>query len=466
MADPIDLAPPVAAAALDPQEAVEFFRAKGYAPPENRFSYRDWWGTSHARGFVVAKAMQDDLMADIRGAVDRAIAEGKTLRQFREELEPKLKAAGWWGRKTLTDPLTGETRTVQLGSRRRLAVIFDTNLRTSYAAGRWMRIQRTKDLLPFLLYSQLQRVNKRDAHAPFHRILLPADHPFWATHYPPNGYFCACTVRQLSEAAVKRRGLAVSPDPPIETRTWTDPRTGRRLRVPKGVTPGFDNNPGASFLADRGRYRAIAGDLSPEAQGIELGLIHEARSRGIRTGNEHVAALDLAAERPIPGSNAAPVDWNTKGERGKVGRSDAMTAAVTDPARRISVVHNHPEAKSLSSKDLLRLETEPGLARVIVVGHDGSLYRASDPKQMLGYFADRLWQLAWVRIHEEAVWSGMHSPAMRNLANHAANTALDRAGYMNYASALAGGSRVNLQRFGEDRMERIIAGLVQWLGSG
>ena len=465
MADPIDLAPPVKAAALDPQEAIEFFRAKGYAPPESRFSYRDWWGTSHARGFVVAKAMQDDLMADIRGAVDQALTQGRTLRQFREELEPKLKAAGWWGRKTMTDPLTGETRTVQLGSKRRLAVIFDTNLRTSYAAGRWMRIQRTKDLLPFLLYSQLQRVNKRDAHAPFHRILLPADHPFWATHYPPNGYFCACTVRQLSEAAVKRRGLAVSPDPPIETRTWTDPRTGRRLRVPKGVTPGFDNNPGATFLANQGRYQAIAGDLSPEAQGIELGLIHEARSRGIRTGKEHLAALDLNAEHPIPGSRAAPVAW-TEGTPTETDGSDAVRAAAADPARRISAVHNHPEAKSLSSGDLSRLENERGLARIIAVNHDGSLYRASDPRQMLGYFADRLWQLAWVRIHEEAVGSGMNSPAMRNLANHAANTALDRAGYVNYAAVLAGGSLVNLQRFGEDRMQRLIAGLVQWLGSG
>ena len=143
-----------------------------------------------------------------------------------------------------------------------------------------------------------------------------------------------------------------------------------------------------------------------------------------------------------------------------------MKAAVTDPARRISVVHNHPEAKSLSSGDLLNLETEPGLARVIAVSHDGSLYRASDPKQMLGHYADRLWQLALLRIHEEAVGSGMHSPAMRHMANHAANIALDRAGYMNYASALAGGSLVNLQRFGEDRMQRLIAGLVQWLGSG
>ena len=81
--------------------------------------------------------MQDDLLRDIRGALDRALAEGRTMEQFRAGIEPVLRASGWWGKRTLTDPLTGETREVQLGSARRLRVIFDTNMRTAYAAGRW-----------------------------------------------------------------------------------------------------------------------------------------------------------------------------------------------------------------------------------------------------------------------------------------------------------------------------------------
>ena len=147
MPDPVDLAPLVTPAAVSPQEALEYFRAKGFAPPDSRFDYRDWHGASHARGFVVAKAMQDDLLRTLRDAVDKAIAEGRTLEQFRTDLEPELKRQGWWGRKTMTDPATGEQRTVQLGSARRLRVIFDTNMRTSYAVGRWVRIQRTKSAL-------------------------------------------------------------------------------------------------------------------------------------------------------------------------------------------------------------------------------------------------------------------------------------------------------------------------------
>ncbi len=464
MADPIDLSPPVTAIGLDPQEAIEFFRSKGYAPPESRFSYRDWFGASHARGFVVAKVMQDDLLATIREAVDDSLAKGLTLDNFNDTLIPKLKAAGWWGQQTMRDPITGETRTVQLGSKRRLAVIFDTNLRTSYAAGKWTRIQRTRDLLPYLLYTQLQRVTKREAHTRFHRLVLPADHPLWATHYPPNGYYCACTVRQMSKGMLDNEGIAVSAEPPIKYKTWTDPRTGRRLRVPEGITPGFDTNPGATFLADQGRHDRIAGDLTPEARGIELGLINEARSRGLRTGNEHLAAIDLAAANPVPGGNAAPAGW-VSGERDRVGASQDMGQAIREPARRIGFVHNHPDSVALSSADLELLETRPGLVRVVAVGHDGSLYRASDPTPGLGYTAKRLHDLAFLRITEEAAELDMDARAMRRLASHAAASALDRAGYVSYAHAIAGGSRVNLKRFGEDRLEQLIVGLVKWLGS-
>ena len=466
MPDPVDLAPLVTPAAVTPQEALEYFRAKGFAPPDSRFDYRDWHGASHARGFVVAKAMQDDLLRTLRDAVDKAIAEGRTLEQFRTDLEPELKRQGWWGSKTMTDPATGEQRTVQLGSARRLRVIFDTNMRTSYAAGRWVRIQRTKSALPYLQYIQLQRVNARDDHKPFHELVIPVDHPFWATHFPPNGWFCACATRQMTAAAVERQGLSVTTDPPMGTRAWTNPRTGQIDQVPEGITPGFDTNPGATFLAEQGRYEAIATGLTAQARGVESALIAQARARGIRTGVEHLAAMDIdpADTRAIGGAgSAAPVEW-VSGERGGVKLSETLKAIVADPVRQISVVHNHPDSPGLSITDLEMLEFSPGLVRVIAVGHDGSLYRASNPRRGLGFTAGRIWQLANIQITEEVADLDMDAQAMKRLAEHAASTALDRAGYVDYAYAIAGGSRVNLMRFGEERFERIITELLKWPG--
>ena len=69
--------------------------------------------------------MEMDLLADIRAEIDKAIAEGRTLRQFRKDLMPILQRRGWWGKKKMKDPLTGKVVSAQLGSPRRLRTIHD-----------------------------------------------------------------------------------------------------------------------------------------------------------------------------------------------------------------------------------------------------------------------------------------------------------------------------------------------------
>ena len=460
MATPVDFTT-LTAISLDPQEAIEFFRSKGFSPPKSRFSYRDWWGASHARGFTVAKAMKDDLIATIRQAVEKAIAEGTTLEQFRIDLQKPLQQAGWWGRQPMTDPLTSQRRNVQLGSTRRLATIFDTNLRTSYNAGRWIRIQRTKEALPFLQYIQLQRVTKRASHAPFHLVIRPVDDEWWATHYPPNGYFCACSTRQISRSGMARRNLSVTPNPPRETQTYVDPRTGRRTEVPKGITPGFESNPGATFIATLGRHDRIAANLSPEARGVELGLILEARARGLRTGHEHAAALNTAAERP------APIGWKTLELSKSVDPDEGTKQAMADPARRIGLIHNHPNSSGFSKEDLIALDFDdwPGLDRLIAVGHDGSLYRASAPRPGLNRIVEPLYEYSQKLVDAAAADLGMNRDALYTLRGHATASALAQTGYIDYAHAIVGGSHVNLTRFGEDRMAKLIRQLVQWLNN-
>ena len=134
---------------VEPREAVEFFRSKGY---HVSFGWQDTAALEHAGSFTVSKAAELDILREIRGAVDSALAQGTTFDAFRDEVEPFLRRRGWWGRQMMTDPLTGKERLVQLGSVHRLRTIFDTNLRTSYAAGQWQRILRVKDDLPYLRY--------------------------------------------------------------------------------------------------------------------------------------------------------------------------------------------------------------------------------------------------------------------------------------------------------------------------
>jgi len=173
------------------------------------------------------------------------------LKRFRDELAPELQRRGWWGRQEMRDPDTGETREVQLGSPRRLKVIYDTNLRTAYAAGHWARIDANKRSAPYVLYSAILDGRTRAQHRAWNGKVLRADDPWWKTHTPPNGWNCRCTVVQLSERDLRKLGKT-GPDeaPPAPTREWPNPRTGEIVQVPVGVDPGFGYAPGASRRAD------------------------------------------------------------------------------------------------------------------------------------------------------------------------------------------------------------------------
>lgn len=235
------MAEDVAPISLTPAEAIAWFRAKGY---QFGFSWQDVEKEEHGRGFTVAKAMTRDILETIREVVDRAIAEGETLKTFSKELRPRLEAAGWWGRKEMVDPATGETELVQLGSPRRLKTIFDTNMRTSYAAGRWERIQRSKRAFPFLEYVTVDDGRVRPQHHAWHGTILPVDDPWWDTHYPPNGWGCRCLPKPVSRGQAERRGLQVTKPQAFPKRQWINKRTGEIQMIERGIDPGWDYHVG------------------------------------------------------------------------------------------------------------------------------------------------------------------------------------------------------------------------------
>lgn len=247
---------------LPPAEAVEYFRRKGVEP--EGFDWRDVYAEEHARVFTVAKAMQLDVLTDIHAAVEEAIAEGTTFEQFKRELTPTLQEKGWWGRKVMKDPKTGEEREVQLGSPRRLKIIYDTNLRAAHAAGKWEQIERTKARRPFLRYVAILDDRTRPVHRGWHGTVLSADDAWWGTHYPPNGWRCRCSVQQLSQRDLDRYGYELSPEaPPSPTREWINPRTGEVRQVPMGIDPGFDYHVGKANLAHA--HVVLAGKIEQSA---------------------------------------------------------------------------------------------------------------------------------------------------------------------------------------------------------
>lgn len=253
MADPTDK-PAYAFNPGPPPEASRFLRNKLLRPS---FHWQDVEPEEHAVAFTVAKATQVDVLETIREEVQRAIDQGIPFAEFQKTLKPRLEKLGWWGKAEMVDPLTGEKVVAQLGSPRRLRTIYRANLRSARAAGQWERIQRTKDALPYLEYRLGPSERHRPHHAAKEGIVLPADDPFWAAWYPPNGWGCKCWVRQLTQRGAEVRGISKSPEVPMHD--VRNKRTGEIKRVPVGIDPGWEQNPGQKRL--RHLERLTAGKL-------------------------------------------------------------------------------------------------------------------------------------------------------------------------------------------------------------
>lgn len=178
------------------QPAAEYFAQKVNLPT---MSWRDLWQGQHARAFVVAGAMRDALLTDLREAVRAAVEDGISFETFRKNFEQLVSKNRWTG-------WTGEN--TERGRVWRARVIYRTNLATAHAAGRYRQMTdpAVLDHMPYWQYRHNTITNPREEHKSWDGLVLRWDDPWWQTHYPPNGWGCACDVRPLSERQLRKLG--------------------------------------------------------------------------------------------------------------------------------------------------------------------------------------------------------------------------------------------------------------------
>lgn len=236
--------------AAEPRDALAAFVARALLAPS--FNWWDVWQDEHAAAFMVSGIAEQSVLQVVRDAVNDTLRTGASLRDFADALEPALVRAGWWGDVAITDPTTGEQRVTRF-DRARLELILDTNLRQSNAAGRWQAAVRNQRRKPFLLYRTMRDERVRVSHRAWEGVALPIDHPWWATHYPPNGWRCRCHAVAVSARDLDRyraEGFQIRTEaPPVQTLRYEDRRTGEVREVPAGIDPGFAYNPGQARMA-------------------------------------------------------------------------------------------------------------------------------------------------------------------------------------------------------------------------
>lgn len=209
---------------------VAFAEAIAFLRERLKLSESEW--LSVLRGAQAAAEASVDAQAEAMGrdflaAIVDIVAAGGTSRDFRAQYDAIAERYGW---ASAGDP----------GWHAEL--IWRMQVFTAQAAGRWEQMRRLAEARPdlryFFRYVTAGDHRVRPAHREWDGIILPIDHPFWLTHWPPNGFNCRCNVQLVGERDLVRYGWSVT--------AGDDPR----LALPPD--PGFSGNAGMAWAALRG----------------------------------------------------------------------------------------------------------------------------------------------------------------------------------------------------------------------
>ncbi|MBN4063480.1 hypothetical protein JYT79_01730 [Cardiobacterium sp. AH-315-I02] len=219
-------------------EQLAFFRDKIRLPTA---TWTDLWQGEHARAFVVAGAIKDDLLLDFQQAIDSSMMQGTGYKAFRANFDSIVKKHGW---------------SYNGGAGWRSRVIYNTNMQTAYMAGRFKQMDSITHLNPYWQYKHSGFVlNPRKQHVAWSGMVLRHDDPWWRTHYPPNGWGCRCKVYSLGERGMERLGkTSVDKAPEMN---YQDKLIGKRgpnpriVKVPDGIDAGWDYNVGEASVGKK-----------------------------------------------------------------------------------------------------------------------------------------------------------------------------------------------------------------------
>lgn len=191
---------------MDYPEVLRYFGEKLELSPKEFSKLSDQYKTF---AFTVGGYSNLQVIKAFHAKLDEAIANGTTLREFRQEMDGLLVAKGY----ETTDPWAMEN-------------VFRTNLQTAYSVGAYQEMTAPAVLKnrPYWQYDAVDDDRTRPSHMALDGKVYPADDPIWDTIYPPNGFRCRCSVTTLSQRELEQQGLTVEnqlpgvePDPGFDT---------------------------------------------------------------------------------------------------------------------------------------------------------------------------------------------------------------------------------------------------------
>ncbi len=264
---------------LPPEDAISYLEKKGF---KIGWDWHETLDNAHSKAFTVAKIARMDLLQDIRQSLITAMQKGQTLEQWKANITPTLQEKGWWGKKTVINP-EGREQEVQLGSPRRLRTIYDTNMQSAFAAGRYKAMLAGAETRPYWEWRHITISNPRKQHVALNGRLFRFDDPFWNVAYPPSEWGCKCRVIARSAREVEGKEILSGEgnESDIYERVGVDRNTGADVIVKRtqfdiptkdgkltfAPAAGFNGSPASSYLLNDVMINR-ATNLLGEARGL------------------------------------------------------------------------------------------------------------------------------------------------------------------------------------------------------
>lgn len=159
---------------VPPQEAIDYFKRKKSVTKKE---FEKLSAEAKSSAFTISGIYKTDVLDGFKMEMTDALETGRSQKDIVKKFKGILSGAG---HKELGDF--------------HLETIFRTNMMTAYGIGKRRAMEEVAEDLPFWEYSAVGDDRTRPTHRALDGIVLPFDHPFWDTHFPPWEFNCRCGI--------------------------------------------------------------------------------------------------------------------------------------------------------------------------------------------------------------------------------------------------------------------------------
>jgi len=162
-----------------PDEAIKYFKSKKILTKK---SFDKLEADAKSAAFTVSGVYKKQVLTAFKKEISSALLKGTPQKETIKKFKSILAGAGH----------------KQLGDFH-LETVFRTNMEMAYGVGRRHGLEAVADDLPYWEYHAVMDDRVRPTHAALNGLILPANSPFWNSHFPPWGFNCRCTVTATDE---------------------------------------------------------------------------------------------------------------------------------------------------------------------------------------------------------------------------------------------------------------------------